>query len=368
VPLPFRVMDPPIPGRVPSGPPLAVLVLAIILAGCHAAAGDVLRDPDVARASIWRGDLSAVYGAAHANPCVADVAGALEALPRRGRPIRVRLGARQVLSSRLTRHAQGVARLPDAERTLVISRSGGGVGALIARLPLDTASDAVDLRATIASPPPLDHGGGIQALGRLLLVPYENKRDPAAVLIYDMTDPDAPRLVQRLDRSTARAPSKPTHASNVAAARLAGGRVLVVVGTHSTRVLDFYVTDGADLSDPGLRWTLVATLFRRVATGMQGTALVTQCDGTLFFLGVANTRIPPPAGGRDKLYAYRLDAEPAGVPVLTPVVERRMDCAFCNFAAGAGPYVDAAGRLRLYAVPHVDRDGELVVEEFTAPD
>lgn len=341
--------------------------LGIVLAGTFACVGShlpLVLEP-VAAPAVWRGDTTHSWGSAQANPCVTDVSGALEALPRRGRAFVVRLGDDQVLGSQWSRHAQGVARLPDAHGTLIISRSGDGVGALIVRPdPEYQESGGGDLRAVITAPQNLDHGGGIQTLGSVLLLPFENKRDPSAVLFYDLADPDWPRLLHRFDRIEEPKPSNRTHASNAAAARLADGRILLVVGSHSSRALDFYVSNDRSLADPLLAWTRVTTLYREVVTGMQTTALVTQCDGTLFFLGVTNTRFPPPANGRDLLHWYRVDVALDGTPRLVLAGRLHMQCEHCNFAAGAGPYVDAAGGLRLYAVPHADRDGELMVEEF----
>lgn len=339
----------------------------LTVAGCHAAT-HVRPFATGAPLPDLRGGVTRTVGSPTNNRCVPDVDGALSALSRTGRPFTVDLGAAPPLG-RLTNHAQGVARLPGPAPVFVVSRSGAGTGALVASAAEHEAvpdGHAGVVIGSIASPADADHGGGIHTLGRLLFVPYEDKGSRALVSIYDLADPAAPRLVYTLDRTDGPFPH-PANASNVAAARLQDGRFLVVVGAHSSRSLDFYVSNRHAPGDARFALTFFAALQREVPTSFQNTALLTQCDGTLFLAGTWNTRLPPPSGGRDLLAWYRLGTGAAGEPTLDEVGRAHLDCGRCNFAAGAGPYVDPSGAVRLYAVAHDDVDGAIVVEEFTPP-
>jgi hypothetical protein len=101
-------------------------------------------------------------------------------------------------------------------------------------------------------------------------------------------------MLYELDRSDVPAPSEPGHASAVAVARLADGRVMMMVGVRSSKILDVYISNQADLSAPGLEFTLVTTLANAVEGRFQSQDLVTQCDGSLFLVGTYNNGFPGP--------------------------------------------------------------------------
>lgn len=304
---------------------------------------------------------------AEGRTCIPDINGALSGLARSGRPIAIDLGDAPGLG-RFTNHAQGVVRLPRSPGTLVVSRSGAGLGALVADVPElgeaenDGAGEAAVV-ATIASPPDADHGGGIDVLDDLLFVPFEDRNERALVAIYDLAEPSDPRLVHEVDRTEGPFPH-PGNSASATAARLADGRILLIVGAHSSRSLDFYVSNGPEPGAPGFAMHYFASLQRHVPTGIQTTTLLTQCDGTLFLVGAWNTRLPPPSGGQDLLGWFRLDLDASGAPRLTETGRAHFDCWKCNFAAGAGVFVSDDGDVRLYAVAHDDLDGDVIVEEF----
>ena len=87
------------------------------------------------------------------------------------------------------------------------------------------------------------HPGGMPAIGRYLLIPVEkNQSQPnnAAVYMYDMQNPMAPRIIWifKLQGS---------EASTVGIAKLTDGTYLMVVGRQDTRTLDFFKSNSVDI-------------------------------------------------------------------------------------------------------------------------
>jgi len=331
---------------------LALLSQLLGLAPSSAMAGPT--DP-----GIWRGLVSTLAAPA-VNRCVPNVNSAIASLEPRGTAYRFYYAGTPALDG-LFKHFQGISRLPLEDGTwLAVSRSGSPQAVAIVG-PAGVVSE-------ITAPPGLSHAGGIQALGHVLAVPYEHKGGRSKVILYDLSDVSNPRMLYELDRSDVPAPSAPGHASAVALARLADGRVVLMVGVRSSKVLDVYVSNQADLAAPGLEFRLVATLANAVGGRFQSQDLVTQCDGSLFLVGTYNNGFPGPRMGADMLRWYRLSQDAAGQMVLEPNGKRKVTCKYCNFGAAAGLFVGSGGELILYGIQHRDTGPNRTVyyEEFRA--
>jgi hypothetical protein len=329
---------------------LAPLSLLLALAPPSATPGPA--DPGV-----WRGLVSTSYAPA-LNRCVPNVNSAINALNARGTASGFHYAGTPALDG-LFRHFQGITRLPHSGGTwLAVSRSGSAQAVAIVG-PNGVVSE-------ITAPEGLTHAGGIQALGEILAVPYEHKGGRSAVLLYDVTDASHPRVIYELDRSEVPAPSEAGHASAVALTRLADGRVAMIVGVHSSKVLDLYVSNQSDLAAPGLEFNLVATLANAVEGRFQSQNLVTQCDGSLFLIGTYNNGFPGPRLGADMIRWYRLSQNASGAVQLEAQGKRKVTCTYCNFGAAAGVYVAPAGDLMLYGIEHRDTGPNRTVyyEEF----
>ena len=248
-----------------------------------------------------------------------------------------------------------------------MSRSGGDS---IAAIVVGEAgpSESRDILATIAAPPDADHAGGIQVLDDLLLIPFANRNGRSYVRFYDLSVPTSPLFLGELMLEQAGAVRYAGHASNVAIARLADGRLLLLSGAHSTRAVEAFVTieswTGGAVAVGEHGWRHAATLYREIEPGLQTIALLPQCDGTLFLAGARNSRIPPPAFGRDRLRLYRLGEADGGLPRFEEERAVHIRCDMCNFAAGAGPFITPHGRLVVYGAPHSDGKGVLTIEAF----
>ena len=292
----------------------------------------------------WLGMVATTVGSGTVNRCLPDVNQAFSALEDRGSLRTFRYAGTPALDG-VFRHFQGITRLGREDGTwLAVSRSGSPNAVAILG-PSGIVSE-------IRGPAGLTHAGGIQALGSVLAVPFEHKQGQSRVMLYDVTVPARPRILYELDRSDVPSPSAPGHASAVALARLADGRLLMIVGVRSSKVLDIYVSNNADLASPGLAFTRVGTLEEAIEGRVQSHNLVTQCDGTLFLVGAYNTGFPAPALGHDRLRWYRLGTAWDGGVDLVEAGSRKIDCRRCNFRAAAGVFVTGEGELVLYGIEH----------------
>ena len=290
----------------------------------------------------WLGMVATSVGTGTVNRCIPDVNLAFSALDGRGVVHGFRYAGAPALDG-VFRHFQGITRLGREDATwLAVSRSGSPNAVAL----LGPTGVVAEIRA----PEGLTHAGGIQALGSVLAVPYEHKQGQSRVVLYDVADPLRPRILYELDRSDVPAPSAPGHASAVALARLADGRLLMIVGVRSSKVLDIYVSNHADLAAPGLGFTRVGTLEDAIQGRFQSHNLVTQCDGTLFFVGAYNTGFPAPSLGNDRIRWYRVGSAWDGGVALTEEGSRKIDCQRCNFRAAAGVFVTGEGELVLYGI------------------
>ncbi len=332
------------------------------------------------------GYVSHEWAADEAAMCVPHVDRALSKVRSHGDRLGFHLGETRDLS-RFGRHWQGVQRLSSGGGThLVLSRSGNEIALVVVRLD-SRASDGMRFRsnrldptsgamgatppeidrvvAEVRAEPGFDHAGGMQAIGSVLAVPYEDHRASSRVVLYDVRDPARPARLHVLDRSDVRPPSNPGQASSTGIAKLADGRYLLVVGVKSSKILDFYVSTTTSLRDPALRFVWFHTRSGGLVGGFQSLNFVTQCDGTLFLVGTHNTSLPPPQLGDDHVHWYRVSLSGSTVS-LEQVGERHAYCHACNFAAAAGVYTDPAGAVMVYAVEHEDGGplGTVRFEEF----
>ncbi len=312
-----------------------------------------------AEPGVWRG-LVSVAGAPAVNRCIPDVNLALSSLYDRGRASSFRYDRAPDLDG-LFRHFQGITRLGREDGIwLAVSRSGSPHAVAIV--------GPGGVAAEITAPHGLTHAGGLQALGQILAVPYEQKQGRSVVILYDVSEPRYPRKLYEVDRSDVPPPSAPGHASAVALARLADGRVALIVGVRSSKVLDLYLSNQADLDQQGLRFDRVATLAGAVEGRFQSHNLVTQCDGTLFLVGAYNSGFPGPGLGADMVRWYRLSQSAEGSVRLEAQGKRKVKCESCNFGAAAGVYVAPGGELMLYGIEHrgTGPNRTVMVEEFRA--
>ena len=354
-----------------------LLTLATACARPPARPGAVVPAPELI------GDTSGTWGDDQLNPCVADVGGSLASIEARGATLAFQLNDDPHLS-RWGRHWQGVQRGMGANsQYLFVSRSGASAVVMVVRLPSrNSAGLRFGSNLPESGPPPADdrvvaelpgeagltHGGGLQVVGNILGMPLDGKGG-SRVVLYDIKTPEAPRRLAVLDHTDAQPPSDPHQAANVGITRLKDGRYLLVIGVHSSKVLDFYVSTTTSLRDSALAFVRLATETSGVVRGFQSLNLVTQCDGAIYLVGTHNTAIPPPSMGKDFVRWYRLVSPGAGRVQFESPGSKHLQCRRCNFGAGGGLYLDAHGGLLVYGVEHLNSGPghSVVVEEFGPP-
>lgn len=301
-------------------------------------------------------------GPADVQPCVPDVARALGELPHRGRPFGFHLIDEAPLGGFL-RHWQGIQRATTAgARHLFLSRSGSGTAVIVVQIashpggqgPLagSRARGAPPAEDRVVARIPFDagfaHAGGLSLVGGVLAVPMDS-RHGSRVAFYDVDEPEHPRRLGTLEHRGVSRESDTNQASAVGGVRLRDGRYLLVLGVHSSKMLDFYRTRGTSLRDSTLAFEYLGTLLGLDVGGYQNLALMSQCDGTLYLVGTHNTAFPPPSGGWNHVHWYRLLRGPGAMPRLSRGARRRIDCEECNLAAAAGLFLGPAGEVTLYA-------------------
>lgn len=330
------------------------------------------RDPGAPTFTL-RGDTSLTSG----RPCVPNVDRALQGLPRTGRRLAFDPGSTGRLGG-WKRHWQGIQRLSrDSITVLYVSRSGGDRSVIVVqvgkgpaeRLHPDRETAVEPMRGVTVGTLPYDtgfrHAGGLALLGDLLLVPLDGAPG-GRVVFYDVSAPLAPRRIGALRPAPSRDQRKPREASAVGLTRLADGHYLLVIGVHSSKALDFYLSGDTGAVADAAGYRRLGVLTGLNVTGLQSLALLTQCDGTVFLVGTHNTAVPPPSRGRDHLHWYRLEPERPGRIALREQGERWIVCTACNLAAAAGLYLAPGGAMVLYASEFWTHgpEGRVAVEEF----
>jgi hypothetical protein len=346
------------------------------------------------RPQVLFGDITATYPKSEvqdpnlvsrgANVCVSDVPGSLYRLDRGG-------GDSSLFSFRtaglveFTRrhHAQGIVRLPGAEREnwLAVSKSGE-IGIAFVRFELidsdgsawaevaDRAHGWDQGRVEYVVDHENPHVGGMQALGKMLVVGSNDGSvrvdfyDVSRPETYDPADPaTGPRLLNTL---------VVPWAHYVAAARLGTGRYLLFTAGDGRRVSThirmgwFYVSDRDEISS-ATAWTEVSSVpLPERKLGRQSASLLVECEtGEVYLAGMRPDRIRS-----NFLDLWRV--EPTGSElrlVRIDELEVKNTLDGCSFDAGASIHVTPDHRPVLYCVEKVQdfggsRPANLDLEEF----
>src|SRR5262245_59912472 len=231
-----------------------VVLLPAGLAACAA----TYRVAPGATVIAMRGDTTVAWGASDAARCVEDVPATLLRVPQFGTALGFHLaGAEGVGGYR--RHWQGVQRLDVRDTTyMFVSRSGSSTAVLVVSLASRRAGSGPLGRSWVPTegggtgePPaedrvvaqiPFDtgysHAGGLSLTGTVLAVPLDGE-GRSQITFYDVSDPMRARRLGVVDHNDTPRPSTPTEASAVGLGRLADGRYLMVLGVHSSKILEF---------------------------------------------------------------------------------------------------------------------------------
>ena len=235
-----------------------------------------------------------------------------------------------------------------------------------------------------------NHPGGLQTLGRYLLVPLEMVGDSsskARVYLYDSLGARDPWNCNQATgagclRRVWGFVVDGTGAGTVSAARLTDGRYLMITTQRNITKFEVHVSQrGKALTDPTLfgTWGSYEALWvsRGIATGedwrdYQNLNLLTGCNGQLYLLASYKSDGGLFFSSDDTIDLYELhlvpdgktnaDGDPTLSVSLNKVASRHLFCSTlgdetqCNLHAAGGAWIDPQGRLFFYSVEH-DNDG-----------
>lgn len=382
----------------------------------------------------FRGNLQAPNGSAECNPCVESVLQSINTLRNHGTTLGFNWGDNypEVKGAGTKSHWQGVQRMPmmglefpfivvcSSHRDQIFRPNGQtqtvsgpahfavvemasrrnnvgrrlrsnrlAVGVVTRFVPPDALDRIVKAHAIT---PDFDHPGGMQAIGKYLLVGtdgnIEHNRDVAEISLWDMADPSSPRAVWT--EPNWELPFR--NANSVGITRLEDGRYLIVRALTDAKELEFYLLSDSLEDNPAayhngvvydrwhyqeleselfnpdstldLNWADLGSIFGDV--GYQSTNLVTECVTGTLYLVCSHGRRPQGFGGDDFVDAYRLDVPvdppdpdlPGHGVVITKVAKRHMfpsgnaQSRQGDLQAAGGSYVSPDNKLYYYATEH----------------
>ncbi len=291
------------------------------------------------------------------------------------------------------RHIQGMGRLPvaDGNPVFVFSRNtgltewdqptgvfAGQLGDLVSgggnlgtfTNSNDSANRAVSYITTdddfgVTDLAPVDHYGGLQTLGQLVVVGGECQWDAYTcanaaprVDIIDFSDPSAPVMINRVVVG-----DLGHDAGMVGAARLQNGHYYILLNFRFS-----YVSTTTDIEST--EWQLVDDFTSGSPSfvdempdqsgwpnGMQNMNIVTECGtGALYVVATHS----------GAMNLFRLETDAINQLLVRKVGSRNMSCGVCSFEASGNTYVTREGNLALYATNKEENHatGDLIFEEF----
>lgn len=370
------------------------------------------------------------------NPCVANVIDAVEQLNAERKLYVFSWGDRYppVLGAGSKSHWQGIQRLPSylSKTSFFVLTSSHryrafsldfkvqnvsfpACFALVNLTGLDAKYVGEEYRLTPANhgriiktqqiSPEFDHSGGIQMIGKYLLVGADghisDRHKTANLSLWDLSDPLHPRNVWGDDGWEVNG----SNANSAGVVRLAAGEYLMLRALASAKILEFYVLDPDLKRNPAqylkqpstiwqyqellselweqngqvdMRWAAVDRLL--VQAGFQVTNLVRECGTGEIYLIAAYGPKTPRFGGTNTVEAFRLDlfyssqdSKQHYEVLITKVAKTRLRMGGAipksiSLQAAAGIYVDADNRLHLYVTEHgTSVDGFVRFAEFNGP-
>jgi hypothetical protein len=202
------------------------------------------------------------------------------------------------------------------------------------------------------------HISGIASAGNILAAPMEAylvEKNRSRIEFFDLGNFANPRSLTVVDRPHGRATA-------VALKHEKDGHYLL--GVFSEASFDFYRSKTARLEN-GFKATpdfAVSGFELPIPPRVQNVNFLTQCDGSLYIVGWANTsHAAPVLAGDDLATLYSVDFEKGGVKVAL-VATKKFECGpSCNFAGAAGLDFDAKGSLRFFS-PFIYRDEAGIVK------
>lgn len=225
-----------------------------------------------------------------------------------------------------------------------------------------------------------NHPGGMQAIGKYLVVGIDAGGSTAQIYVWDFGDAQNPWVVRSFEHQG-------TTAAAVAIGRLAGGRYLLFIAADSGRTLSVYRSGGTNLSTTG--WQYLGRFEAGVNWAgpssadynYNNLAIIEECGtNDLYLAGLTNDHYPDCGGNKDSCDTSVVDLHRIttngnvvgsyGLQRLFDVMlDNPCDCFLCtdicpNFAAGGTLQPRPDGGLDAFATEHWNDGNDLDILEW----
>jgi len=332
-----------------------------------------------------RGKTDCAYGAADCNVCVSNVKEALSKVKTNdGNLMGFNVDDDIVTGSN---HWQGIFRMMSGQgQYLALTTGGSNAKAGTLRIvKIDGSSNGKLLgpnrRSHKYAPPSSDrvvwsyfspdmkHGGGIQGVGNILGVPFDQRKSRyspiSKIVLFDVSNPESPRILKTFSRNHRASAVGLTMQSN-------GNYLMVLGGLDGDMGLSFLELDSSYsiVNEWSWHWDTDGLLSGPKGTcwpgsggcgaAYQSLSLVNQCDGQVFMIGMhAKTS---GGSGYDRADIIQLIPNGSRMSMRKIFESNDFKCAQwgggaqCDFIAAGGVFVDPEGKLVLYSAEH-DNDG-----------
>jgi hypothetical protein len=203
-----------------------------------------------------------------------------------------------------------------------------------------------------AGSPTRTHAGGMQVMGRFAAVPFEDG-GTAYFQTFDLADPyNAVR-----GPTVFRQAGQTSNAGAVAMTRTDDDFFLALVFGNDSTDVEVFRSSTASLPAVGATaWVSKGAWSTGWGNAYQNVQFVTKCDGQLFVVATHQN-----SSEEDWADLYRVTFNTTTFkPTFAKVAKRNLTCRssntgntrYCDFKAGAGPYVDYYGGIILYGIEH----------------
>lgn len=302
-----------------------------------------------------------------ANPQLNDPLRAFENIPREGRVIKFRRRNTEFPDGG---HFQGIQSFYDSsleKQICFISRNSDSKAYFIT-VAFDPGPQSFgEIRHSQYLPsdgnqPPLRHAGGIQLIGKYLVVGVEDNQNKrrSQVQFWDVSDPFAPK--QRTPLGIIRESSTPMDktAGAVGIVKRANDHLLVVANWNA-KALDFYASNGLPLGDDACRFTFTVRWTSDEANkgpwipdenwrNYQGINLVSDRNFNIFLLGFNTNSI-----SKDFIDLFSVDLTKDPPNIIRKLSTKHMILkGGVHFRNSGGIFIKSSTELSCYATERYD--------------
>ncbi|MCH8010955.1 MAG: hypothetical protein IIA61_03245 [Candidatus Marinimicrobia bacterium] len=302
-----------------------------------------------------------------ANPQLDDPLRAFENIPREGRVIKFRWGNTEFPDGG---HFQGIQSFYDSslkKQICFISRSSDSKAYFITVAFNPGPQSFGEIRhfqylPSDGNQPPLRHPGGIQLIGKYLVVGVEDNQNKrrSQVQFWDVSDPFAPKQRTPLTVIRESATPKDKTAGTVGIVKRANDHLLVVANWDS-KALDFYASNGLPLGDDACRFTFTVRWTSDEANkgpwapnenwgNYQGINLVCDRNFNIFLLGFKTNSI-----GKDFIDLFSVDLAKDPPNIIYKLSTKHMILkGGVHFRNSGGIFIKSSTELSCYATERDD--------------